>query len=76
MLDDQGGRGDAKRPATDSARVTAQPGYVVVEAKGRSLSGERHVHVLLTLGLDEARSLANTLLHQSAEAEMLKRWVN
>ena len=76
MLDNQGDRGDAKTPANDSARVTAQPGYVVVEAKGRSLSGEQHVDVLLTLGLDEARSLAHTLLHQSAEAEMLKRWVN
>lgn len=76
MLDNPGGRGDAKGPANDSARVTAQPGYVVVEAKGRSLSGDQQVDVMLTLGLDEARALANTLLHQSAEAEMLRRWVN
>ena len=76
MLDNRGGRGDAKGPSTHSARVTAQPGYVVVEAKGRSLSGKQHVDVLLTLGLDEARSLAKTLLQQSAEAEMLRRWVN
>ena len=76
MLDKQADRDDAKDPARDSAQVTAQPGYVVVEAKGRSLSGEQFVDVRLTLGLDEARLLANTLLHQSAEAEMLRRWVN
>jgi hypothetical protein len=77
MLDKQGDRDDAKDPASDSPRVTAQPGYVVVEAKGRSVSGgEMHVDVLLKLGLDEARSFANNLLQQSAEAEMLRRWVN
>ena len=76
MLDNQGDRGNAKDPASDSARVTAHPGYVVIKAKGRSLSGEQPVDVLLKLDLDEARLLANTLLHQSAEAEMLRRWVN
>jgi hypothetical protein len=77
MLDRKGDRDDARDPGSDSPRVTAQPGYVIVEAKGRSVAGGGvHVEVLLELGLDEARSLANTLLHQSAEAEMLRRWVN
>ena len=63
-------------PTGDSARVTSEPGYVVIEANEWDTNRQQFRAVTLRVCHHEARLLANTMLHQAAESEMLRRWVN
>lgn len=60
----------------DSAEITSEPGYVIIEANEWDHTNQRFRSVTLRICIHEARLMANTILHQAAEAEMLRRWVN
>ena len=63
-------------PTNDSAEISSEPGYVIIEANEWDNSGQRLRSVTLRICLHEARLMANTIRHRAAESEMLRRWIN